>query len=573
MARPAPLVIDWKPNRTLNVPVTEQIVQYMCRQVSSGAWPIGARLPSQRALAEGFGVNRSTVIAAVNELADYGIVEGAHGAGTRIVSNTWSLMLPGAPDWADYVSSGFFKANNDTIQAINRLEFAPHMARLGTGELDPRLFPTDMWRTVMRQAADEIDSMGYPEPEGIPELRAAIADHMRRLGIDTDASQILVTSGALQALQIISVSLLGAGSTVFAEAPSYIKSLQVFQSAGMHLTGVPMDDDGLSVNGLSDMLSSSGLNRNGGNGIGTASARHRGSGSVLYTIPTNHNPTGRTMSEVRRHELIECCVANRLPIIEDGAYQDLYFGDRPPLPLKAMDETGMVIYLGSASKALAPGLRIGWIVAPEPIVHRMADVKMQMDYGASLLSQWVFARFLTNGMYDEYLAGLKRELRRRRDAALDTLEELFGDSTNGSSSEYDDAAVSKFADLTNDLTNDLTGNSPDAISEDTTSSAVTIANARTTSSATATSGITAPSGTCRAHWRVPDGGFYIWLTFDQPMPMNRLFAKAVEAGILLNPGDIYDFEGDNSLRLSYAYTTPEEFAAAARTLADVARKL
>ena len=572
MARPAPLVIDWKPNRTLNVPVTEQIVQYMCRQVSSGAWPIGARLPSQRALAEGFGVNRSTVIAAVNELADYGIVEGAHGAGTRIVSNTWSLMLPGAPDWADYVSSGFFKANNDTIQAINRLEFAPHMARLGTGELDPRLFPTDMWRTVMREAADEIDSMGYPEPEGIPELRKAIADHMRRLGIDTDASQILVTSGALQALQIISVSLLGAGSTVFAEAPSYIKSLQVFQSAGMHLTGVPMDDDGLNVRGLSDMLSSS-LSHNGGNASGMASARHRGSGSVLYTIPTNHNPTGRTMSEARRRELIECCVANRLPIIEDGAYQDLYFGDRPPLPLKAMDETGMVIYLGSASKALAPGLRIGWIVAPEPIVHRMADVKMQMDYGASLLSQWVFARFLTNGMYDEYLAGLKRELRRRRDAALETLEELFGDSTNGSFSEYDDAAVSKFADLTNNLTNDLTGNSPDAISEDTTSSAVTIANARTTSSVATTSGITAPSGTCRAHWRVPDGGFYIWLTFNRPMPMNRLFAKAVEAGILLNPGDIYDFEGDNSLRLSYAYTTPEEFAAAARTLADVARKL
>ncbi|MBT1177779.1 PLP-dependent aminotransferase family protein [Bifidobacterium callimiconis] len=522
MARPAPLVIDWKPDRTLAVPVTEQIVQYMCRQVSSGAWPIGSRLPSQRALAEGFGVNRSTVIAAVNELADYGIVEGAHGAGTRIVSNTWSLMLPGAPDWADYVSSGFFKANNDTIQAINRLEFEPRMARLGTGELDPRLFPTDMWRTVMRQAADEIDSMGYPEPEGIPELREAIARHMRGLGIETDASQILVTSGALQALQIISVSLLGAGSTVFAEAPSYIKSLQVFQSAGMHLTGVPMDGDGLNVERLAEAL---GVSGNGSGNGSAAGARRRGSGSVLYTIPTNHNPTGRTMGEARRRELIECCVANRLPIIEDGAYQDLYFGDRPPLPLKAMDETGMVIYLGSASKALAPGLRIGWIVAPEPIVHRMADVKMQMDYGASLLSQWVFARFLTSGMYDEYLAGLKTELRRRRDSALDTLSRLFGGNGGNGSAGSDDGNGTRADDA------------------------------------------------CRAHWTVPDGGFYIWLTFDRPMPMNRLFTKAVEAGVLLNPGDIYDFEGDNSLRLSYAYTTPEEFETAARKLANVAREL
>lgn len=182
MARIAPLVIDWKPDRTSNVPVTEQIVDYMCHQVSGGVWPIGARLPSQRAMAEGFGVNRSTVIAAITELADYGIVEGLHGAGTRIVSNTWSLMLPGAPDWADYVSSGFFEANNATIQTINRMEFAPNIARLGTGELDPRLFPRDMWKQVLTEAAQEIDSLGYPPPAGMTVLREAIAAHMCRSG-------------------------------------------------------------------------------------------------------------------------------------------------------------------------------------------------------------------------------------------------------------------------------------------------------------------------------------------------------------------------------------------------------
>ena len=501
MPRATPISIDWKPDREAATPVTEQIVQYMCRQVSAGAWPIGARLPSQRAMAEAFGVNRSTIIAAVNELADYGIVEGLHGAGTRIVSNTWSLMLPGSPDWADYVSSGFFKANNETIQAINRLEFDPSKARLGTGELDPRLFPRDMWRTVLTQAAEKIESMGYPEPEGIPELREAIAAHMRTLGVETDPGQVLVTSGALQALQIISVSLLSAGSTVFCEAPSYIKSLQVFQSAGMRLQGVRMDGNGLAVDALREAIA----------GPGDAPAmpgrtgHRRGGESVLYTIPTNHNPTGVTMDAARRGELLACCVEQRLPIIEDGAYQDLVFdAAASPAPLKSMDETGMVIYLGSASKALAPGLRIGWIVAPEPIVHRLADVKMQMDYGASRLSQWVFARFLTSGMYDRFLDGLRGELRRRRDAALDTLGRLFSHS---------------------------------------------------------------------AHWNVPGGGFYVWLTFDRPMPMGRLFAKAAEAGVLLNPGDIYDFEANNSLRLSYAYTTPAEFKAASERLASVVRAL
>ena len=507
MARITPLSIDWTPDRTSPTPVTEQIVDYMCRQVSSGAWPIGSRLPSQRALAESFGVNRSTVIAAIDELADYGIVEGMHGAGTRIVSNTWSLMLPGAPDWADYVASGFFKANNATIQTINRKEFVDGVTRLGTGELDPRLFPRAMWRRIAGEAAAEIDALGYPPPEGMPWLREAIADRMSATGVPCTADRILVTSGALQALQMISVSLLPSGSTVLAEAPSYIKSLQVFQSAGMRLAGVPMDDDGIRTDALRRILSPGDAGPADGapTPMPPMPPRHGGD-ALLYTIPTNHNPTGITMSADRRRALIDVCVANRMPIIEDCAYQDLVYEGDTPAPLKALDETGMVIMLGSASKALAPGLRIGWLVASEPIVQRLGDVKMQMDYGASVLSQWVYARFLTSGLYDEYLVGLRRELRRRRDAALETLDRLFG-----------------------------------------------------------ASGI--------AHWRTPRGGFYIWLTFDRPIRVSRLFQLALKRGVLLNPGDIYDFEGDNSLRLSYSYTTPEEFAAAAETLADVVREM
>ncbi|KAB7790243.1 aminotransferase-like domain-containing protein [Bifidobacterium leontopitheci] len=514
MTRNAPLDIDWKPDRGDSRPITEQIVDYMCRQISGGAWPIGSRLPSQRDMAERFGVNRSTITAAIEELTDYGIVAGRRGAGTRVVSNTWSLMLPGAPDWADYVSSGFFKANNATIQTINRLESTNTATRLGTGELDPRLFPRDMWRRVAAQAAAEIDSLGYPPAEGLDVLREAIAAHMRDWGIDCRPEQVLVSSGALQGLQMISVSLLSAGSTVFAEAPSYIKSLQVFQSAGMKLAGVPMDDDGLDVHALDRLLGGghgSGQSGQDGQSIREAGAAAaaapvlprqsaRDDGAVLYTIPTNHNPTGRTMPESRRLALVDACVRDRLPVIEDCAYQDLVFDGETPRSLKSFDETGMVITLGSASKSLAPGLRIGWIVADERIVHRLADVKMQMDYGASTLSQWVFARFLTSGMYAEYLERLRGELRRRRDAAVETLERLFAG---------------------------------------------------------------------RARWIVPRGGFYIWLTFDEPVRMGRLFRQAIDHGVLLNPGDIYDFEGDNALRLSYVYTTPEEFADAAAVLASL----
>ncbi len=168
--------------------------------------------------------------------------------------------------------------------------------------------------------------------------------------------------------------------------------------------------------------------------------------------------------------------------------------------LKELDQGGTVIYLGSASKALAPGLRIGWLIAPEPIVQRLSDVKMQVDYGASSLSQLVMEEFLTSGLYDAYVCSLRKELRRRRDQALAVLERRFRHL---------------------------------------------------------------------ASWQEPQGGFYIWLTLREPVHMEALFARAAAAGILINPGDIYDFRRNDSLRLSYAYTTPEEFRHGVQRLADI----
>jgi len=161
----------------------QQIIQFVCDKVSSGEWPIGTRLPSQRTLAELFGVNRSTVTTAIDELTSYGIIAGCHGAGTQIISNTWSLLLSPAPDWSRFISSGFFKENNNTIQSINRLEFTPNIMRLGTGELDPRLFPVNMWQSILQKISRQVTNLGYSEPLGLLELRKAISAHMKKLGI------------------------------------------------------------------------------------------------------------------------------------------------------------------------------------------------------------------------------------------------------------------------------------------------------------------------------------------------------------------------------------------------------
>lgn len=483
MRRTSPIQINWKPDKHSSIPLYQQIVTFVCNKVANGEWPIGTYLPSQRTLAELFQVNRSTITTAIDELTSYGIIKGCHGAGTQIISNTWSLLLSPSPDWNKLISSGFFRENTNTIQAINHLEFVPDMIRLGTGELDPRLFPSDMWQTVLQKISSQVTSLGYLEPLGLLELREAISLHMKTLGINVSPSCILITSGALQALQLISACLLPSGSTVFTEAPSYLKSLQVFQSAGMKLSGIPMDQLGMQYWKLASLKAD----------------LSKGS-SILYTIPTNQNPTGITMPDNRRMDFMDFCIENRLPVIEDGAYHELCYEGKQPTPLKAMDKTGNIIYLGSASKTLAPGLRIGWMIASEPIVQRLGDVKMQTDYGASSVSQWIFAEFLTSGLYDTYLKDLKKELKRRRYCALSVLNQYYQDI---------------------------------------------------------------------ASWNTPTGGFYIWLTFKEDLHMEQLFQKAAKEHILLNPGDLYDFKHNNSLRLSYAYASCEEFANGAKKLADL----
>ncbi|WP_125568253.1 PLP-dependent aminotransferase family protein [Companilactobacillus insicii] len=399
--------ILWRPNKKSSVPLYQQIFQFVCNNVSRGQWPVGTKLPSQRSLSKLFEVNRSTITTAIEELTSYGIISGKSGAGTEVISNTWSLFLPTTTDWNKFIATGFFHENNNIIQEINRLEFEPDLIRLGTGEIDPSLFPQEMWQKVLNRLGTKVMSLGYLEPLGLLELREALADHLNAEGLNVDADNILITSGSLQALQLISAALLQRGSTVYTEAPSYLKSLQLFQSMGMELSGIPMDNEGIQYWKLPRVTNKF--------------------NNILYTIPTNQNPTGITMSMERRRSLLDFCIENRLPIIEDGAYQELCYDDGQPKTLKSWDKNDMVIYLGTASKTLAPGLRIGWIVASKPIVQRLGDVKMQMDYGASSVSQWVLTEFMNSGLYDEYLEELIRKLRNRRDRAVRSLSKYMSD--------------------------------------------------------------------------------------------------------------------------------------------------
>ncbi len=223
-----------------------QIIQFIKEKIGNGEWPIGSKIPSQRTLAKHFEVNRSTVITALEELMADGLIEGRMGKGTVVTNNTWTLLAKNsAPDWDQYVTSGIQQPSQKIVQEINKSESNSDLIQLSKGELSHEIFPLAAMKKMMGKVSQNIEAFGYEEPKGYLPLREALSGYLRTIGIQASPSSILIVSGALQALQLISMGLLQRGSTVYLDQPSYLYSLHVFQSAGMKLTGVPMDNDGL----------------------------------------------------------------------------------------------------------------------------------------------------------------------------------------------------------------------------------------------------------------------------------------------------------------------------------------
>lgn len=401
--------INWKPDKNSSISLYNQIVNYIINEISTGNFVIGTKLPSQRKLSEVFEVNRSTIVQALDELRSRGLIEGKSGGGTRIINNTWSLLSSTSKlNWENYIDRSIHKPNLRTIQMVNKLEYEEDIIRLGTGEPGPELFPQDMMNKVLNKCSNKIKSLGYLEAKGLLGLRNVLSQYLKSYGLDAPPSSILIVSGALQALQLISLALIPPGSRILMENPSYLKSIHILQSLGMNLVGLEMDDKGIVPNEIS---------KNTGKKVNT----------LLYTIPTFHNPTGILMTEDRRLEILDTCQNSRIPIIEDDVYRELWIDELPPMPLKAEDKNGNVLYLGSISKSLAPGFRIGWVVGPEHVIERLSDIKMQTDYGSSSISQLLLTEWISSGYYTEHLKKSRLQLKLRRDKALEILSKNFKD--------------------------------------------------------------------------------------------------------------------------------------------------
>lgn len=292
------------------------------------------------------------------------------------------------------------------VRELLKVTAHPEVISLAGGLPAPELFPAaELAREAERLLLEEGDrALQYSTTEGHPPLRTWIAAHMSSAwGAALTADEILVTTGSQQGLDLTGKLFLDEGDLVLCESPTYLAALQAFQVFGPRCLGVPTDDDGLDLEALERQLD-------------------RERPKFVYVIPNAQNPSGRTWSVERRRDFVELITRHEIPVVEDAAYGDVIFDGAIPPALKAFDTRGLVVTLGTFSKILCPGLRLGWVAASPALREKYVILKQSTDLHTPTLTQMLAARWLQSADFGANLARIRALYRERRDVMVAALE-------------------------------------------------------------------------------------------------------------------------------------------------------
>ncbi len=400
--------MNFKLDRSAKSPLYQQIAAYIENGISTGEFSPDTALPSERQLAKELQVNRSTVVAAYDELQSIGIVERRKGSGTHISTDIWGISDKRIPNWGRYVEDGSFLPNLPLVQKIRTETQNNDMINMASGELAADLFPAEQFHSIFKEKPFT-EHLGYDHPQGNINLRETISNHLYAYKrISNDAESILITSGAQQALHLIVQCLLKPGDAVAIEDPSYAYSLPLFKSAGLRTYLLKSDEHGINPEDIIELHK-----------------KHRI--RMVFINPDFQNPTGVQMPLSRRKRILEISSDYGIPIVEDDPYSITAFNGNVASSLKRMDNNGNVLYISSLSKIVASGLRIGWIVGPEKVIQRLADAKQQIDFGHSIFPQWVANEFIGSSQFDEHIHKVRQQLEVRRKQLSKALIHFLGD--------------------------------------------------------------------------------------------------------------------------------------------------
>ena len=289
----------------------------------------------------------------------------------------------------------------------------PEIISLAGGLPDTSTFPPDTFAAVAQRIASEscAKALQYGPTEGLEETKVCIAEVMSAEGMSVDLEDMLVTTGGQQVIDLVTKTLIDPGDVVVAEGPTYPGAASVFSAYQADVVQIDMDADGMRVDLLEDTLDR--LDREG--------RRPK----FIYTVPSFQNPAGVTMSLPRRRRLVEVAHERELLVLEDNPYGLLRYEGDPPSPLLSLDGGVYVMYLGTFSKILSPGIRLGWVVAPPPVLEKINLGKQAADLCTSTLSQLMVQAYFAECRWREYVESLTEIYRGRRDTMLDALADHF----------------------------------------------------------------------------------------------------------------------------------------------------
>ncbi len=298
----------------------------------------------------------------------------------------------------------------DAVGAILKAAADPKIISFAGGLPAPELFPVKEMKAAVDKIFDEHgqEAMQYGAAKGVTALRQAIQQHVKeKENVDSELDNVLVTTGSEQALDLVGKAFVNPGDTVLVEQPTYLCALDVFRSYGANFASVEMDEDGMKMDTLEEALKANPNTK------------------LIYTVPNFQNPTGRTMTEERRKQLAELAEKYDVYVLEDNPYGEIRFAGQHVPAVKSFDKSGHVFYMSTFSKTLAPGFRLGWLVADKNVVNKLTVLKQSADLHTDNLAQFAVAQFFADNDVDAHVKEISALYGKRKDLMLEGIKKYF----------------------------------------------------------------------------------------------------------------------------------------------------
>lgn len=400
-------------------PLTRQIVRAVVEGIEGQLLKPGDPLPATRRLSEELGISRFTAERAYEELWAEGYTESRAGSATRVRARPPIARRVQAGAVAQGVAGGgrtgfdalvdpglgsILDRAGDSVRQAGMA--APGTIDFARFNLDPRIYPVEAFRRSLDRVlrSDPAEALSYGPPAGSLRLREAIAKRMMEHGVVTDAEGIVLTDGALHGLDLLLRLLTRPGEAYLCEAPTFPAAISAGRILGLRPVGLPMDGEGVLPDSIPEACDK---------------ARSEGyATSILYSAPSFHNPTGSLQGQRRREAVLSACASRDLVVIEDCFEEEIGFFGKLVKPMASMDSGGRVAYMGTFSKVLFPGVRVGWVAGPAALAQRLARLRAATGVAGNSLVQAALADFLESGAYDAHVRRLNRVFSRRLHGAL-----------------------------------------------------------------------------------------------------------------------------------------------------------